>query len=140
MVGRAVRVGHVLPGEGAGGAGARDEHLEGAGGQIAPGGGDEPVEAAVGLVLGQVDDLAHRVGGGRLVLEAAHRRAAHGRVHAERVGLVDVAAADLLAGQPGVPRGRAAGAVLVGVGEDPVGAGDRCPRSRTGPRSRRRRG
>src|SRR5215207_1707610 len=57
----AVRVRHLLPADAAGGARRADQHLQRPNGKVAPYRRAEPVEAAVGLVLGQVDDLADRV-------------------------------------------------------------------------------
>ena len=94
------------------------------------------VEQAVGLggVLGEVDVAAVGVDRDGLVLEPAQRqdrlRVLVGR-RVERVDLEDVAVValeavgsgqgvDLLAGQPGVPRGHAAGAVGGGAGDADV--------------------
>ncbi len=122
--GGAGRVRDPRPAHRAARAAAPDQHLQRARRQVAPGRRTEPVEAAVRHVLGQVDHPADRVGGRRLVLEAAHRVTADRRLHAPGVGLVDVAPVHLLAGQPSVPRGLPARAVLPGAGQDAVRARD----------------
>ena len=86
--------------------------------------GREPVEGAVGLVLGQVDDLVDVVDGRRLVVEGPHGRQGHAAVRRGRVALPDLAAVELLTRQPGAPRRRAAGAVLGRAPEHPVGVDD----------------
>ena len=70
------RVGHAHPRHRA--ARRADQHLERAARQVGIERGREAVEAAVGLVLGQVEALGHRVDRGRLVLEEAHCRAVQG--------------------------------------------------------------
>ena len=77
--------------------------------------GREAVEAAVAYVLGQVHALPARVHRGGLVLEDAHRRAGHRTPAPPRVALPHAAAIHLLAGEPGAPRRRPAGAVDVRV-------------------------
>ena len=123
---RASRPGRApAPGHRAAGGRAGDQHLERAGGQVAPGGRAEPVEAAVGLVLGQVDDLAVRVAGRRLVLEPAHRRAAAPRP-CRPAGRSRRRSPRLTSSQESqVPHGVAPpGAVAVGAGQDAVRRGD----------------
>ena len=68
--------------------------------------------------------LALGVDAGGLVLEGAHRRTGDRRLGARRVALPHEPVVDLLAGQPGAPRRRPAGAVGARVLEDPVGVGD----------------
>ena len=105
--------------DGAGRRARRD--LEQPVGQVARRDRGEPVEAAVGPVLGQVPTA---VAGERrrFVCERAHRGASTRRLRARRVALPHVAPVPLLAGEPGAPRGGATGAVLRGVGADRSGA------------------
>ena len=102
------------------------EHLEPAAGREVTGVvGQEAVEPGRAVVLGLVDDASVGIGGGGLMHEAAHLPESHG-LHGTVGGggdLEDVAVillealvathGGLLAGEPGLARGGAAGAVGV---------------------------
>ena len=118
------RVGHGRPGDR---TVLGDEHrLERASREVGVGVGRIAVEQALGVVLGEVHHLIDRVDGRRLVGPVAHGRVRHRLVDAGRVALPDQSGPDvgLLAGQPGAPRGDAAGAVRVAALEDAVGIED----------------
>ena len=112
-------IGHLGPGHAP--AAGHGRHLEEALAEVVPARRREPVEAAVHQVLGHVYAPPARVHGGRLVLERAHGRMPRRPALPGRVALPHVAALELLAGEPGAPRRPAAGAVLRGALEDPVG-------------------
>ncbi len=112
---------HLAPGQRP--AGRHGGQLEQPGAQVGPTGGGEAVEAPVDQVLGEIHAPPARVHGSGLVLEHAHGGMAHGPAPAGGVALPHEPRLDLLARQPGAPRGPAAGAVLGGSAEDPVRVG-----------------
>ena len=118
------RVRDLLPRDFAALGGVNDGDLERALGQVGIRLGCEAVEARIAEVLGQVQPFADGIGADRLVLEDPHRRALDGWLATVGIALPDGSLLVLLAGEPRSPRRRAARAVCLRAGEDPIGAFD----------------
>ena len=91
-------------------------------GQVRVGGRGVSVQHALGLVLGEIERLADRIHGHRLVSEVSHRRMRDGGGGAGRITLPDQPIADvgLLTRQPGPPWGWTARAIRVAALKDRV--------------------